>query len=213
VLSFPEKVVFVVLATICLYLAWRSFGQVAAVIRRGSGRLHLERLPQRLLYAIGIGLAQRTVLSARPITGALHAAIAWGFVFYLLVNLGDVLEAFLPDYPFPGTGGLAAVYRLLADVLSVAVIINIISFLVRRFIANDRRLTIRPDILLHPEIAAGGIRRDSAIVGAFILVHAGAACPFCAIMLNSAADSAGHAAEGGSALSVRDIAELVAERL
>jgi len=165
VLSFPEKVVFVVLATICLYLAWRSFGQVAAVIRRGSGRLHLERLPQRLLYAIGIGLAQRTVLSARPITGALHAAIAWGFVFYLLVNLGDVLEAFLPDYPFPGTGGLAAVYRLLADVLSVAVIISMISFLVRRFIANDRRLTIRPDILLHPEIAAGGIRHDPAISG------------------------------------------------
>ncbi len=173
-LSLPEKVVFVILAVICLYLAWQSFSRTAAVIRRGSGELSLDRLPQRLFRAVDVMVTQRTVLGSRPITSLLHAIIAWGFLFYLLVNLGDVLEAFLPGYAFPGTNGLANVYRLLADMLSVAVIISMIYFLVRRFIIGDRRLTFRPDILLHPDIAAGGIRRDSAIVGAFILTHVGA---------------------------------------
>ncbi|NPV66273.1 MAG: (Fe-S)-binding protein [Anaerolineae bacterium] len=173
-LSLPEKVVFVILAIISLYLTWHSFGQVAAVIRRGNGALHLNGLARRILQALEVTITQRTVLNARPFTSILHATIAWGFLFYLLVNLGDVLEGFLADYAFPGTNGLADAYRLLADVLSVAVILSMLYFLVRRFIAGDPRLTFRPDILLHPDIAAGGIRRDSAIVGAFILGHVGA---------------------------------------
>ncbi len=174
VLSLPEKVVFVILSVISVYLTWHSFGQVAAVIRRGNGALRLNGLARRLFRALEVTVTQRTVLNARPLTSVLHAAIVWGFLFYLFVNLGDVLEGFLAGYTFPGTNGLADVYRLLADVLSVAVILSMIYFLVRRFIAGDPRLNFRPDILLHADITAGGIRRDSAIVGAFILGHVGA---------------------------------------
>ena len=172
-LSLPEQLVFVILLVVSLYLTWHSFSQVAAVIRRGGGQLRLDGLPQRILRAIEVTLIQRTVLTARPIASLFHVGVVWGFLFYLLVNLGDVLEAFLPGYVFLGEGPLNNVYRLAADILSVVVIVGMIYFLVRRFIVGDKRLEINDRVLLHPDVTAGGIRRDSGIVGAFILAHVG----------------------------------------
>ncbi|GAB4569078.1 MAG: (Fe-S)-binding protein [Anaerolineae bacterium] len=172
-LSLPEKLVFVILAVVSLYLTWHSFKQVADIIRRGSGSLSLENLPERILRAIEVTITQRTVLNARPISSLFHLGIVWGFLFYFLVNVGDVLEGFIPDYAFLGQTPLADLYRLLADILSVVVIVGMVYFLVRRFVFHDRRLEYREGILLHPAVQAGGIRRDSAIVGAFILGHVG----------------------------------------
>ena len=47
------------------------------------------------------------------------------------------------------------------------------AFLVRRFLARDRRLAFNASVLLHPRVKAGGVRWDSAIVGGFILFHVG----------------------------------------
>jgi Fe-S oxidoreductase len=63
--------------------------------------------------------------------------------------------------------------NLIADVLSVAVLVGVVVFLVRRFIARDRRLEYSPGVLLHPDVGRGGIKRDSLIVGGFILLHVG----------------------------------------
>lgn len=173
-LSLPEKMVFVILAVICAYLTAHSFKQVVEIVRRGKGRLYLEQLPARLWRALEITFTQRTTLSARPLTGLFHIAIVWGFLFYGLVNVGDVLYGFLPGYTFLGTGPLGDLYRLLADVLSIGVIIGMSYFLVRRFFTSAPALRYNDRVLLHPWIRAGGIRRDSAIVGAFILTHVGA---------------------------------------
>jgi Fe-S oxidoreductase len=47
-----------------------------------------------------------------------------------------------------------------------------LALIVRRFVLRPATLSARPDVLLHPK-ARAGIRRDSAIVSGFILVHVG----------------------------------------
>jgi Fe-S oxidoreductase len=47
-----------------------------------------------------------------------------------------------------------------------------VGLLIRRFLLGSRELQIRPATLVHPK-ARAGIRRDSAIVGGFILIHVG----------------------------------------
>lgn len=145
------------------------------VVRRGGDKLYLERLPQRALRALRIYLSQQTTLRARPLVSWLHVGVVWGFTFYFIVNLGDVLEGFIADFKFLGEGGLlAAAYRLLGDVLSLAVLIGVAYFLLRRFVFGDKALTFRENVLVHPNVTKGHIRRDSLIVGVFILAHVGA---------------------------------------
>src|SRR5690606_13540841 len=66
-------------------------------------------------------------------------------------------------------------YRLTADVLSAAVIAGVIYFIVRRwYLPTRRQLTFHDNVVLHPEVKAGAIERDSLIVAVFILIHVGA---------------------------------------
>ncbi len=94
-------------------------------------------------------------------------------MYYLLVNLGDVLAAFIPGFQLLGTTTLAGVYRLIADILSVGALVGMVALLLRRFGLQPVDMTTRANVLLHPK-ARFGIRRDSLIVGVFILVHVGA---------------------------------------
>ena len=98
--------------------------------------------------------------------------VGWGFIYYLLVNLGDTLQAWIPGYQFLGDGTLAGLYRLGADLLSVAVLLGMLGLLIRRFLSGSRELAIRPSTPLFTGVRKG-IRRDSVIVGAFILLHVG----------------------------------------
>jgi Fe-S oxidoreductase len=103
----------------------------------------------------------------------LHGLVGWGFIFYLLVNVGDLLQAWIPGYSFLGEGTTASAYRLGADLLSVLILIGMLGLLVRRYLARSSELAIREDTPLLPGVRKG-IRRDSAIVGLFILIHVGA---------------------------------------
>ncbi len=98
--------------------------------------------------------------------------IAWGFIYYLLVNLGDVLEGFIAGFRFLGSGFIGDIYRLGGDVLSVAVLVGMLAMIIRRWVLRPETLTTRQDVLLDPR-ARAGIQRDSIIVAAFILVHVG----------------------------------------
>ncbi|HRE47140.1 MAG TPA: (Fe-S)-binding protein [Aggregatilineales bacterium] len=173
-LSVLEKLLFVALVIAALGLSARGFWQMYKVVRRGEGTLNLAKLPSRTLEALNVYLSQRTTLRARPLVSLIHLGVVWGFTFYFLVNVGDALEGFLPDFKFLGTGGLlAGGYRLIGDLLSVVVLLGVIYFLLRRFVFKEKQLTFRENVLLHPNVKAGGIRRDSLIVGGFILLHVG----------------------------------------
>jgi Fe-S oxidoreductase len=166
-----EKILFFVLAVGSLYLAWRTFRLAFRVIERGEGKLYTDDGPRRVWRALEVAVTQRTVFRARLGSSLMHGFIVWGFLFYFLANVGDLLEGYF-DFEFLGSGIIGDVYRLAGDILSVLIIIGMIYFLVRRFVVNAPALRFHDNVMLYPDIQHG-LRVDSLIVGTFILVHVG----------------------------------------
>src|SRR5258706_5565340 len=169
-----EKVFFILLAVSSALAALRAADRIRRVIRRGWGKVSLDHIVERAVAAaVKAGTFQPT-WKTRLVPSLLHALVGWPFIFYLLVNLGDVLEGLLPNFVFLGgaLAGLGHVYRLAADVLSVGALVGMASLLARRFVLGSPALRFRGSTTVYPK-APRGIRRDSAIVGSFILVHVG----------------------------------------
>jgi Fe-S oxidoreductase len=171
-LTTPEKILF----TIAL-LASASAGLIAvrriiAVIGSGQGQVDWSIVPGRLLSALGKSAALTPVFRTRFLASVFHALVAWGFLFYLLVNFGDILEAYIPGFTFAGHGTIGEIYRMLSDIFSVATLLGVIALMIRRFVLKSPALHTRESTLLHPKAAAGK-QRDSLIVGLFILTHTG----------------------------------------
>lgn len=175
-LTSVEKMIFILLALLAVGATYAGLREVWLIINRGQGKLHLDRLPARLWNALTVYITQRTTLKTRPLTSLLHLGVVWGFTYYFLVNLGDVLEGFIPNYRFlEETGVLYDAYRLFGDVLSVVVIAGVVYFILRRFVLpSQKELDYHDNVLLHPRVTAGAVRQDSLIVALFILLHVGA---------------------------------------
>ncbi len=172
-LSIPEKLLFLFFLLLSLSLGAQGAVQISRVVGRGRGRPDWRLAGRRLLEVLfAKTLALAPTFRARPLTSLFHAFVAWGFMYYVLVNLGDVLQGYLPGYVFLGEGALGNLYRLGADVLSVSVLFGMAALLVRRFLFRPPSFEPRAGTLLHPK-ARWGIRRDSLIVGLFILAHVG----------------------------------------
>lgn len=154
------------------------FFGIYKIVRRGQPAPPRKDLVRRFAVALlDVGL-QKTIFRSRPILSVFHAFIFFGFSYYFLVNVTDALEGFVPGFElvYGGENGSFGVnlFNLIADVLSVLTLTGVIAFLVRRFLGNDKRLQFNPGVYLHPGVASGGVRLDSAIVGTFILIHVGA---------------------------------------
>lgn len=175
-LTAVEQLLFIVLTLFAVGAAYEGFREMALIINRGRGELYLDNLPRRLWVALREYLLQTTTLRYRWITSLFHLAVVWGFTFYFLVNVVDVLDGFVAGFAFlEGAPLLLFVYNLLADLLSAAVLIGVAYLLLRRFVLpNKRDLQFHENVLLHPNVKNGAIRRDSLIVGVFILIHVGA---------------------------------------
>ena len=171
-LTTPEKVAFLLAAGLATFFGARAVLRLTRIIARGYGRPDWRGAPRRLVQVLIKAGLFTPVFRARLITSVLHGMVAWGFIYYLLVNVGDVLRAFVPGLVFLGPGRAGDLHRLLADVLSVAVLAGMLALLARRFALRAAALRTRDSTLLHPR-ARRGITRDSAIVGAFILLHVG----------------------------------------
>ena len=171
-LTTPERLLFTFFALITTYLTAGAIARLVRIIGRGKGRPDWRAAARRAGGALYKSLTFAPAFRARLTTSLLHGLVGWGFIYYLLVNLGDVLEGLVPKLVFLGEGLPGNLYRLGADVLSVGVLVGMVGLLVRRYLIRPPGLQIRESTLLHPK-ARAGIRRDSAIVGAFILVHVG----------------------------------------
>lgn len=172
-LTLAEKITFVALLLGAVAYAWVDFKRVYLVIRRGEGTWPSTAVIQaRVVAALQKWLTLAPTWKLRPVVSILHALIAWGFVFYFLVNFADVLQGFFP-ITFLGAGPLGQLYRLLADLATAAVLVGMVYFLLRRFVLQAPALRYRNNVKLHDKVAAGAIRRDSLIVGLFILFHVG----------------------------------------
>ena len=117
-------------------------------------------------------ISQKTLFKTRPVVGFIHALVAWGFTLYLLVNIIDVLYGFIPNFKFLPNSITGDIYRLFVDTFSVLVLLGVFYLLARRFIIQEDRLTIKDPVLLSDR-AKAGMKFDSFIVGAFIIVHIG----------------------------------------
>ena len=169
-----ERIVFVLLAIVCGGLAVRGFLRIARIVRLGQAAQRTDGLAGRLITALVDVVLQRTIATARPLVSLAHGLVFFGFSFYILVNINDLFEAFVDGWTTIGAGPVAGTFNLLADLFSVLILGGMLSLLVRRFMAKPKTLEFNSSVLLAPGAAGGGVRRDSLIVGIFILIHVGA---------------------------------------
>jgi Fe-S oxidoreductase len=167
-----EKILFIIAAVLSVYYTWKSFSILIKVINRGKGNLHFDHLFKRIGDGLSVLFLQKTVLVSRPLISLIHSLIAWAFILYFLVNLGDVLTGYIGNFHFLGTGLVGNIYRLFVDVFSVLAVVSMATLLVRRFVVGTERLKIRENVLVYPSVR-DGIKRDSLIVGFFIIFHVG----------------------------------------
>lgn len=164
-----EKIAFVALAIVSFYFSGCGFYRLYKVIFRGKTAPAVEHWPRRILRAAWVVLTQQTVIKKRPLISLLHALVFYGFVYYVAVNLIDLLEGFFSLHP---RGRLWNPFNLLADLLTAGVLIGIIGLSIRRFITRPRDFAFTSKVLLHEGVKSG-ISRDSIVVAGFILFHVG----------------------------------------
>ncbi len=171
-LSSYEKIIFVLGFLLSAYLSWRSFLTMFRVINKGQGKLYFDNISTRILKSLSAFLLQSTVLSSRLLISIIHSIVAWAFILYMLVNIGDILTGFVPNFHFLGDGTIGHIYRFFVDVFSVLALIGVIILLFRRFVFSSPDLQIKDNVLLLAS-ARSGMKRDSLLVGLFIFGHVG----------------------------------------
>ena len=156
-LTIVEKLLFVGAVAVSMYLSYVQFRRVLDVVRRGEGELPSRgEVAGRLWSAAGRWLTFGNMWKSRGRAGVFHALIAWGFVFYLLVNLGDVVQGFFA-IRFLGGGAVGDAYRFAADVVTVGILVGMVYFLLRRFVYRSPALGYRENVMLVEGVKAGGV--------------------------------------------------------
>ncbi|HEY7219394.1 MAG TPA: (Fe-S)-binding protein [Candidatus Binatia bacterium] len=168
-LTTTEKILFFLLALGSFYYGGRKFYAVYRAISRGKADARFDHLVERIQNALWIVLTQQSVFKKRPIVSLLHALVFYGFVFYFLVNLVDLLEGF---FGLHASGGGWNPFNLAADVLTSSVLIGITGLLLRRLFVQPQDFEFPANVPVQPEVRAG-VFRDSTLVAGFIIFHVG----------------------------------------
>ncbi len=185
-----EQIIFIIMLLSLGGLTAYLFYAIYKIIRSGRAAPPLFNLVPEFIKAFVDVLLQKPMFRARPILSTFHAFIFFGFSFYFLVNVTDVLEGFVPDFELTYGGeallavapalaplvnlGLVNIFNLTADILSILTLLGMVVFLIRRLRGKDKRLRFNDGVLLHPKVQKGWVLIDSTIVGLFILIHVGA---------------------------------------
>jgi len=171
-LSPIERILFIIFLILSLGLSVFTFSRMFRVIARGTQKINWLNALRRWPSGLAVFLGQKTLFKTRPFVGAVHAAVAWGFTLYMAVNVVDIMYGMIPGFHFLPEHWLGTVYRLFVDIFSVIVILGVALFLFRRFVISDQRLSINKPVMLS-ETAEKGVKRDSLLVGLFIISHVG----------------------------------------
>ena len=171
-LSNLERLIFIILTLTSFGLAWFSFGRMFKAIGRGSDPLDWKKIIKNWPKGLAVFISQKTLFKTRPIVGAIHAGVAWGFTLYLLVNIIDVMYGMIPGFHFFPNSFIGDLYRFFVDVFTMVVLLGVLLLLVRRFISKDQKLITNEPVLLS-DAAKRGIKIDSLLVGTFIILHVG----------------------------------------
>ncbi len=172
-LTLFEKIIFILLLIVSIMLTLRGVRIMIGCINSAQGKVDWKNAWHSLAKAFINTISLKPTFQMRTMTSIFHAFVAWGFMFYLIVNIGDILQAFIPDFIFLGNGWVGNIYRLAADMMSAGVLLGMLYFIIRRFIVKPKEMQCRSTTLFSQE-AKIGIQRDSSIVAAFIVLHVGA---------------------------------------
>jgi Fe-S oxidoreductase len=174
-LPFTQKVLFLLFAAVTGAIGLRGFYRVFRRIKAGreDSDTRFNDLPRRIVYALSTTLMQSRTFRKRPIISFFHSFIFYGFTFYLLVNLVDAIDGFVP-LSFASLGVAGKIYTLLADILSSLVLVGVVALVIRRFSLPSRRdFRFNERTMLHKDVKQRYITLDSVIVSSFILFHVG----------------------------------------
>ena len=171
-LSAIERIAFILLILFSMSLSYVTFSRMFKIIGRGTQPLNWKSVLKNWPKGLAVFISQKTLFKTRPVIGGIHAAVAWGFTLYLIVNVVDIMYGMIPGFKFLPNNIFGDVYRFFVDSFSVIVLLGILFFLVRRFAAKDSRLSINAPVMLS-DTARKGIKKDSLIVGLFIVLHVG----------------------------------------
>ena len=166
-----EVTLFALLVLFCAVAAYHTWGQMFRIINKGQGQLYFDPLLQRITRGIRAFFTQGDIIDDRRTVSLFHYGVAYGFIFYGMVTLVDLAEGIIPGFHFLDGNILGNIYRLLADLFAVVVIIGLLFFLLRRFSRHDPALQTRENVKLDPMARSGGISTDSLIVIVFIFLH------------------------------------------
>ncbi|HLO18044.1 MAG TPA: (Fe-S)-binding protein, partial [Anaerolineales bacterium] len=193
-----EKIAFILLALISAGFTIHGVKTIVDSVRKGRPAPQLKNIPASLIKAGITVLFQLTIFKARKVLSAIHLGLFFGLITYAFVNLADVLEGFIPGFNLVYGGKYLAFsflnstvinsFNLIADLMSGALLISMTTFLVRRFVVKDKRLSYRENVLLNPKVKAGGQSKDSLIVGVFVILHVSARLLGQAFRLTDGAD-------------------------
>jgi len=173
-LSSNEQITFIILVVICGALAFQGFSRIFKTVGFGANADRSDNLVGRFMTALIDVFLQKPIAKARPIVSMFHSFIFFGFSFYLFVNVNDVLEAYVDGWTTIGSDNIVAkLFNGFADIFSVFVLVGMIFFLYRRFVQKPKVMEFNANVKLHPNVSAGGLKKDSLIVGIFILFHVG----------------------------------------
>ena len=175
-LTLTEKVLFALAVIFTAYGTGLGFSAMFRTIRHGRAP-SLTTDWQRTVRALWTWITMRPIWGTRRITGAVHAALAWGFVLYLLVNVVDVIRGYVAE-PVLFPDWIDQSYRLAVDLASGTVLLAMVLLLLRRFVSPRRQILSQRANVLRIKKARlpflnQTLSRDSLIVGIFILCHVG----------------------------------------
>ena len=169
-LTLTEKILFAIATIASLYFTYRGADRIIKLISSGQGKPDWKATFKRSPEAFGKVISFQPVFRFRLWSSILHALIGWGFLVFVVVNLSDLIYGYTGFSILNQTGLFGDLYRLLADIANVAIIVGMLAMIIRRFILRPATLSTRKTTLLNPN-ARFGISRDSAIVATFIIVH------------------------------------------
>lgn len=169
-LTWIEKILFVIAGLTSLYFTYLGVMKIIAHISSGQGKVDWSLFIKRIGDVITKAVFFKPVFRLRLVPSILHAFVGWGFFTYLLINISDVIYGLTGFKILYNTGLFGDLYRLLADFMGTAIMISMILLSFRRYVLKPSTLTTRDTTLLNPK-ARKGILRDSAIVTATFFTH------------------------------------------
>ena len=119
-LSPNEQIAFILLVVVCGRLAFQGFNRIFKTVKSGAKADRSDNLFGRFMNALIDVFLQKPIAKARPIVSMFHSFIFFGFSFYLLVNMNDVLEAYVDGWTTIGSDNIVAkLFNVFADIFSV----------------------------------------------------------------------------------------------